>query len=90
MHCCNVYGWTNGHTCTLAASRTDSLIQIIDNELRCHPPLPACIVGDLNAELHDLPAASKPIEDGWTDLGSNAHWWGGHRAATDLHGDEQH
>ena len=47
------------------------------NELKALPPLPICFGGDLNADIEGLPAVQNMIVEGWTDLGHNAHWWGG-------------
>ena len=38
IYCVNIYGWTNGHTCKLAASRTSALCHAARCELRAHPP----------------------------------------------------
>ena len=42
-----------------------------------HPPIPKCIVGDLNAEPEDVPTVMRLLEeDGWVDYGAKADIWG--------------
>ena len=64
----NCYGWTNGHTDTTAASRTDGLICCALHELDHHPCLPRFIVGDINAEVKDIASLHSLCSIGWTDL----------------------
>ena len=52
----NIYGWSNGHHCTVAASRTNALVIAAKAELRAQSPPPSLISGDINAEAADLPA----------------------------------
>ena len=73
----NVYGWTNGSTCTPAAARTDALFAAGRGELRELPPLPCLICGDINANTKNLPSLVAMLNDGWTDVGHQSHWRGG-------------
>ena len=75
MYTINIYGWTNGHTCSTAALRTHQLILAALAELAGLPPLPYCIIGDINCNTNALPTLTRLFNDGWTDLGANAHWW---------------
>ena len=60
----NCYGWTNGHACKVAASRTDSLLHAACCEFALHPPHPILILGDINANVADLPTLQNLINEG--------------------------
>ena len=79
FYLCNVYGCTNGHECKPTASRTNSIFIALNRELALLPPLPACIVGDINAETQDIDELTDMLQQGWTDLGRHADWWGANR-----------
>ena len=51
----NCYGWTNGHNCKTASSRTDALFLAIQAEHPHMPSHPTIIMGDFNANVDDLP-----------------------------------
>ena len=72
------YGWTGGHQDSMAAGRTDSIIEAILEEVSCQPPLPCLMMGDLNANTEDIPHVVHMIDSlGWHDLGAEANTWGG-------------
>lgn len=57
---------------------TDAVVQAIREEINHEAQLPTIILGDFNAEPETLPTTQEMIEeDSWTEIGSNAHWWGG-------------
>eukprot|EP00973_Karenia_brevis_P051243 7117758-Karenia_brevis.AAC.1 len=60
----NIYCWTNGHTNTLAADRSDDLMHIVLLELQSQPQGHRIIAGDLNADVCDLPSLQSVIDDG--------------------------
>ncbi len=73
-----IYGWTGGHTDNAAAQRTDSLFEAIEEEASLLPQGPKCILGDVNADVDDLPTLEAMVDQGgWTDCGNQAHIWGG-------------
>ena len=66
----NLYGWTRGSEEVHQALRTDHLLAAALDELARFPDTePMFLVGDLNANLHDLHLAQQMLESGWTDLG---------------------
>eukprot|EP00973_Karenia_brevis_P061011 8483536-Karenia_brevis.AAC.1 len=74
----NVYGWTNGHCDSDAAARTDDLIQAILEEFDALPPGPKVLLGDLNADVGDLPTLQGQVDCGKLfDLGQHAQLFGG-------------
>ena len=67
----NVYGWTRGAEETHQAMRTDHLLRAALNELAGVPDTePIILVGDLNADLHNLATVQQMLASGWTDLGT--------------------
>eukprot|EP00973_Karenia_brevis_P004295 588848-Karenia_brevis.AAC.1 len=69
----NIYCWTNGHTVTAAASRTDDLFHIICEELSQQPAGHRIIAGDLNADTADIPTLQSALDDNrFVDLGASA------------------
>ena len=76
-----LYGATGGHTSQEAAQKTDIAMACLVDELAEVADQPTCILGDLNADPDDIPTAWDLItNEGWKDLGDNAHIWGGVRA----------
>eukprot|EP00973_Karenia_brevis_P032648 4508159-Karenia_brevis.AAC.1 len=68
----NVYCWTNGHTVTTAASRTDDLFHIIFEEFSHQPPGHRIIAGDLNADTADIPTLQSALDNNqFVDLGAS-------------------
>ena len=76
VYCINCYGWTNGHNCKATAARTDALFQALQCELPYLASHPMAIFGDINADIEDLPTLAAMVQEGWTDVGGVAHWWG--------------
>ena len=73
----NLYGWTGGHQNKKQASRTNKVVEAIEEEILHQPDGPACICGDLNAEPQDIKAVKEMSEqDGWIDAGARADIWG--------------
>ena len=71
------YGHSGGHTSTSAAAATDDLLAISMIELQHHPPGPAFICIDLNADPEDITILDGALKaKQWFDLGSLAHVWG--------------
>ena len=77
VYVCNVYGWANGEKCTIAAGKTNKLFQAARAEFDCLPQHPKILVGDINATVEQLPDMKEMLQEGWTDVGHNASWWGG-------------
>ena len=78
-----LYGWTGSIKGSAAAEKTDDLCKIMLEELRQHPRGPILIMGDLNAEIEDLPVMRDLLDSGaWTDIGADAHIWGQPRCET--------
>ena len=75
----NVYGYTGGHTDLEAAQGTDDIIAVIIDEIaKKVRKIPILIVGDLNADVDDLPLLHDLIvEHRWRDCGACASFWGG-------------
>ena len=73
----NLYGWTNGHSCELAAQRTNSLVIAAMGEFVHLPPLPRVMCCDLNANTTDVPAILDLLNNGWIAVGAHADIWGG-------------
>ena len=68
-----VCGSTGGNTSTDAAQKTDIIIAALICELEEVAKDQVCIIGDLNADLEDIPMALDLVEnEGWKDLGANA------------------
>ena len=85
-------GWENGllYPCTTAmasrgghhdkeaASRTNSIVEAVVQEITQRGDIYAFIVGDLNADTCDLPAVTELLQtQGWTDLGACPKWLAG-------------
>eukprot|EP00973_Karenia_brevis_P064562 8970211-Karenia_brevis.AAC.1 len=74
----NIYGWTNGHTCTQASQRTDDMFDVIFQELRSLPDGPKIILGDLNADPVDIPILNEQLDKGnFLDIGAHTSLNGG-------------
>ena len=75
----NVYGYTGGHTDLEAAQGTDEIIAVVIEETEKKVKrIPIMIVGDLNADIDDLPLLRDLIsEHRWRDCGACASYWGG-------------
>eukprot|EP00973_Karenia_brevis_P020846 2864220-Karenia_brevis.AAC.1 len=58
----NLYAWTNGHTCSEAALRTNDLVDVVLTELKTHPEGPRIILGDLNADPDDVPILQEQLD----------------------------
>ena len=68
----NVYGHTNGHTEALQAQKTDRIIQAALRDRELTGMAPSVIAGDLNAEVHDLPAVHNALQvAGWVDAAAH-------------------
>ena len=68
-----IYGATGGHSIQEAAQKTDITMSCLIDELSECMKDPICIVGDVNAELDDIPTAWDLLEnEGWKDLGKHA------------------
>eukprot|EP00973_Karenia_brevis_P041723 5774588-Karenia_brevis.AAC.1 len=73
----NLYCWTNGHTDTSAAERSDDLLHAVFTEFESLPDGPKMLVGDFNADTNDLPALQSRLDTGqYIDLGAQAHVFG--------------
>eukprot|EP00973_Karenia_brevis_P067166 9340549-Karenia_brevis.AAC.1 len=67
-----MYCWTNGHTVSNSASRTDNLFHIVLDELSHQPPGHRIIAGDLNADTADIPTLQSALDtDQYIDLGAS-------------------
>ena len=72
-----IYGFSGGWQNKGKASKTNSLIDAIRQEIDAQPKGPTAIVGDINAKVCDLRNLQDLLDDhGWQDLGSQAHIWG--------------
>ena len=70
-----VYGFT-GHSGE-ARLGTNAIIDAIRAEVDRGTYLPTVIMVDFNAEPESIEAVQEMIdEEAWTEIGSNAHWWG--------------
>ena len=73
-----MYGSTGGNASTDAAQKTDIMVAALVCELEEVAKDQVCIIGDLNADLEDIPMALDLVEnEGWKDMGANAENWGG-------------
>ena len=72
-----IYLWTGSTNDSRSNSRSDDVINAIQEEIVCMPEGPQIIIGDMNAEPRDLLAAKQFLEKGWSDLGAMASTWGG-------------
>ena len=68
-----IYGWQGSTPNTAAASRASQIMLSAEEELGTLPPSPQRMVGDLNADPHDVTAYHHLTQQGWTDLGAHAH-----------------
>ena len=60
----NVYGCTGGHTDIEAAQGTDDIIAVVLEQVgKKIKKVPVLIVGDLNAEVDDLPLLSDLVKE---------------------------
>ena len=76
-----IYGATGGHCSQEAAQKTDIAMACLIDELADVVGDPMGIIGDVNAEIEDIPTAWDLVEnEGWKDLGEHAHIWGGRKA----------
>eukprot|EP00973_Karenia_brevis_P036401 5019798-Karenia_brevis.AAC.1 len=67
----NMYCWTNGHTVSSSACRSDHLISTILDEFASQPPGHRLIVGDLNADVADIPSLKHAVDCGdFIDVGA--------------------
>jgi hypothetical protein len=74
----NTYGHTGGHASTSAAAASNALYTIVALELAAQGSGPMAIIGDVNADLEDIPALYRLVtEEGWIDVGGRADIWGG-------------
>ena len=66
-----------GHGSPSKASLTGAILHAVTLDIRLRPPGATFIVGDLNADIPDLPRAQKLISDeNRCDLGAIADQWG--------------
>ena len=74
----NCYGYTGAHCDSRAAGDFEHVFQAVVAELLCQVRGPKAIVGDINADLPDIPVLGDLIQNhGWIDLGHHASLWGG-------------
>ncbi|MFM7984483.1 MAG: hypothetical protein ACKPKO_34675 [Candidatus Fonsibacter sp.] len=68
----NIYGFPGGHQDKHKAGRTDAIFAAARQEMAERGDTYVAIVGDLNAELDDVPSASSLLlQAGWADLGAH-------------------
>ena len=71
------YGHTGGEQSLEARSRTDELMSYVLQDMESQPAGPKFIVGDLNAEIHNLPSLHGAIQKGTLkDIGANSAKYG--------------
>eukprot|EP00973_Karenia_brevis_P024590 3392257-Karenia_brevis.AAC.1 len=69
----NLYGWTNGSSVAAQLQRTNSMLEIIFEEIAASPSGPIIVLGDLNASTIDLTPMAIQIEAGnYIDIGAHA------------------
>ena len=69
-----LYGWTGGQAGSTACERTDDLCRVMWEELKCHPPGPKMVAGDINGEIADFETLADMMgQHGWTDAGATQH-----------------
>ncbi len=60
-----------------AKKQANTIIHAVQQQIKCHPTIPTCLVGDFNCDLRDLKALCQLLDDeGWKDLGEHANLWG--------------
>ena len=60
-----------------ARPATNAIIDAVREETDQETYLPTIIMGDYNAEPESIESVQELIEEeAWTEIGSNAHWWG--------------
>ena len=73
-----LHGTTCGSAVLEAAQKTDIAIASLVEELRAVRKDQVCIIGDLNAEVEDIPMALDLVEnEGWVDAAMREQQWGG-------------
>ena len=78
LHVFIIYGMTGDSGA--ARDFTNDVIDAIREEIDLETFLPTIIGGDFNNEPDTITSDKDMIdEEAWTEIGSNAHWWGGER-----------
>ena len=72
----SIYGFPGAQQDRNMALRTDSILIAIMEELEAWDDSCVALVGDLNADLEDLPSIQAFLSKGWCDLGSHSAWYG--------------
>ena len=74
----NVYGFPGAHHDKGKALRTDAILSAVMEEIEAWGDTCVALLGDLNADLEDLPSIQNFLARGWRDLGSHPAWQGVH------------
>ena len=78
-----VYGCSGGSTKAIA--KTNRLMMCINAEMQGEECNPTVVIGDFNHTPSKLESIRYMIEEeGWTDVGEKADWWGGRKRGKDL------